>query len=145
MFDNLLKHIFINKVSRRINFILDVFCRTNWPSLVCLRLHARVLDGREQVVNHIWPFFSLNELLAVRSSLSGWEKSSLSLSFSLLAVNLSSVVWLLTMEEASPYRLGDDWPSTESSLSMIFSTSELSSKSDQHVPLSQQLLLHPVA
>ena len=45
VFDNLLKHIFINKVSKRMNFILDGFCSTNWSLLVCPRLRARVLDG----------------------------------------------------------------------------------------------------
>ena len=147
VFDNLLKYIFINKVSKRIKFILDGFCSTNWSSLVCLRLCACVLDGGGHVVNHTRPFFPANELLAVRSSLSCSEESSLSFSFPLPTVNSSSalVVWFLTIEEASSHFSGDDWPSTESSLSMISSSLELSSKSDQLVPLSQWLLLHPVA
>ena len=87
VFDNMLKHIFINKVSKRINFILDGFCSTNWSSLVCLRLLARVLHGGGQVVNHARPFFPANELLAVRSSLSCSEESLLSLSFPLPTVN----------------------------------------------------------
>ena len=58
VFDNLLKHIFINKVSKRINFILDGFCSTNWSSLVCLRLRARVLDNGGHVVNIHGHFFS---------------------------------------------------------------------------------------
>ena len=45
--------------------------------------------------------------------------------------------------------LSRDWPQlggqSESSLSMISSSSELSSKSDQFLPLSQRLLLHPIA
>ena len=143
----MLKHIFINKVSKRINFILDCYCSTNWSSLVCLRLRGRVLDGGGHVANHTRSFFPANELLAIRSSLSCWEESSLSLSSPLPTVNPSSalVVWFLTTEEASSHLSGDDWPSTESSLSMISSSSELSSKWDQFVPLSQRLLLHPVA
>ena len=75
------------------------------------------------------------------------RESSLSLSFPLPTVNSSSalVVWFLTIEEASSHLSGDDWPSTESSLSMISPSSELYSKSDQLVPLSQRLMLHPVA
>ena len=143
VFDNLLKHVFINKVSKRINFILDGFGSTNWSSLVCLRLHARALDGGGHVANHTRPFFPANELLAVRWSLSCSEESSLSLSSPLPTVNSSSalVVWFLTVAEASSHFSGDDWPSTESSLSMISSSLELSSKSDQLVPLSQWLLL----
>ena len=57
VFDNLLKHIFINKVSKKINFILDGFCSTNWSSLVCLRLRARVLDDEGHVVNTHGHFF----------------------------------------------------------------------------------------
>ena len=92
-------------------------------------------------------FFPANKLLAVRSSLSCSEESSLSLSSPLPTVNSSSalVVWFLTIEEASSHLSDDDWPSTESSLSMMSSSLELSSKSDQLVPLSQRLLLHPVA
>ena len=133
--------------SKRINFILDGFCSTNWSSLVGQRLHARVFDGGGHVVNHTRPFFPANEILAVRLSLSCSEESSLSLSSPLPTVNSSSalVVWFLTIEEASSHLSGDDWPSTESSLSMISPSSELSSKSDQLVPLSQRLLLHPVA
>ena len=99
------------------------------------------------MVNHTRPFFPANKLLAVRSSLSCSEESSLSFSFPLPTVNSSSafVVWFLTIEEASSHLSGDDWPSTEFSLSMISPSSELSSKSDQLVPLSQRLLLHPVA
>ena len=99
------------------------------------------------MVNRTRPFFPANELLAVRSSLSCSEESSLSLSFPLPTVNSLSalVVWFLTIEEASSHLSGDDWPSTESSLSMISPSSELSSKSDQLVPLSQRLMLHPVA
>ena len=147
VFDNLLKHIFVNKVSQKINFIVDGFCSTNWSSLVCLRLRARVLDGGGHVVNHTRPFFPANKPLAVRSSLSCSEESSLSLSSPLPTVNSSSalVVWFLTIEEASSHLSGDDWPSTESLLSMISSSLESSSKSDQLVPLSQRLLLHPVA
>ena len=52
VFENMLKYVFINKVSKRINFILDGFCSTNWSSLVCLRLRACVLDGGGHVVNH---------------------------------------------------------------------------------------------
>ena len=48
--------------------------------------------------------------------------------------------WFLTIEETSSHLAGDDWPSTESSLSMLSSSSELPSNSDQLVPLS-----HPVA
>ena len=147
VFDNLLKHIFINKVSKRMNFILDGFCSTNWSSLVCLRLRARVLDGGGHVINHTRPFFPANELLAVRSSLSCLEESLLLLSSPLPTVNSLSalVVWFLTIEETSLHFSGDNWPSTESSLSMISSSLELSSKSDQLVPLSQWLLMHPVA
>ena len=54
--DNMLQHIFINKVSKRIKFMLDGFCSTNWSSLVCLRLRARVLDSGGQVTNHTWIF-----------------------------------------------------------------------------------------
>ena len=99
------------------------------------------------MTNHIRPFFPVNELLALRSSLSCLEKSSLSFSSPILTVNSSSalVIWLLTIEEASSYLSGDDWPSTKSSLSMISSSSGLSSESDQHPPLSQRLFLHPVA
>ena len=106
-----------------------------------------VLDGRGHVASHTRSFFPANKLLAVRSSLSCSEESLLSLSSPLPTVNLSSVlvVWFLTTEEASSHLSGDDWPSTESSLSIISPSSELSSKSDQFVPLSQQLLLHPVA
>ena len=99
------------------------------------------------MVNHKRPFFPANELLAVSSSLPCSEESSLSLSFPPPTVNSSSalVVWFLTIEEASSHLSGDDWPSIDSSLSMISPSSELSSKSDQLVPLSQRLLLHPVA
>ena len=143
----MLKHIFINKVSKRINFILDGFCSPNWSLLVCPRLHACVLNDGEHVANHTRPFFPANELLAVRLSLSCSEESSLSLSSPLPTVNSSSAlaVWFLTIEEASSHLSGDDWPSTESSLSIIFSLSELSAKSNQLVPLSQRLLLHSVA
>ena len=55
------------------------------------------------------------------------------------------MVWFLTIEEASSHLSGDDWPFTKSSLSMISPSSELSYKSDQLVPLSQRLMLHPVA
>ena len=147
VFDNMLKHIFINKVSKRNKLILDGFCSLNWSLLVCLKLHACVLDGGEHVVNHTRPFFPANEPLAVRSSLSCSEESLLSLSSPLPTVNSSSalVVWFLTIEEASTHLSGDNWPSTESLLSIIFSSSELSAKSNQLVPLSQRLLLHPVA
>ena len=92
-------------------------------------------------------FFPANKLLAVRSSLSCSEESSLLLSSPLPTVNSSSAlaVWYLTIEEASSHLSGDDWPSTESLLSMISPSAELSSKSDQLLPLSQRLLLHPVA
>ena len=91
--------------------------------------------------------FPANKLLAVRLLLSCSEKSSLSLSSPLPTVNSSSalVVWFLTIEEASSHLSGDDWPSTKSSLSMISPSSELSYKSDQLVPLSQRLMLQPVA
>ena len=147
VFNNMLKHIFINKVSKRINFILDGFCSTNWSSLVCLRLRTRVLDGGGHMVNHKRPFFPANELLAVRSSLSCLEESSLSLFFPLPTDNSSPalVVWFLTIEETPSHLSGDDWPFTEFSLSMISPLSELSSKSDQLVPLSQRLILNPVA
>ena len=99
------------------------------------------------MVNHTRPFFPANELLAVRSSLSCLEESLLLLSSPLPTVNSLSalVVWFLTIEETSLHFSGDNWPSTESSLSMISSSLELSSKSDQLVPLSQWLLMHPVA
>ena len=88
-----------------------------------------------------------NKLLAVRLSLLCSEKSSLSLSSPLPTVNSSSalVVWFLTIEEASSHLSSDDWPSTKSLLSMISPSSELSYKSDQLVPLSQWLMLQPVA
>ena len=57
VFDNMLQHIFINKVSKRINFILDGFYSTNWSLLVCLSLRARVLDGGGHVTNLTPPFF----------------------------------------------------------------------------------------
>ena len=90
VFDNLYKHIFINKVSKRTKFILDVFCSTNWPSLVYIGLHARVLDDGGHVVNLTRPFFPVNELLVVRSLLPCSEEYSLSLSSPLLTVNSSS-------------------------------------------------------
>ena len=90
VFDNMFKHIFINELSKRINFILDGFCSTNWSSLVCLRLRACVLDGGRHVANHTRPFFPGNKLLAVRSLLSCSEESLLSLSFPLPTVNSSS-------------------------------------------------------
>ena len=140
--DNMLKHIFINKVSKRINFILDGFCSTSWSSLDYV--HVFLIVGDKWQTTH--GFFPANKLLVVRLSLSGSEESSLSLSFPLPTVNsLSALVWFLTKEEASSHLSGDDWPSTESLLSMISSSLELSSKSDQLVPLSQRLMLHPVA
>ena len=107
-------------------------------------MHVFLIVGDKWQTTH--EFFPANKLLAVRSSLSCSEESSLSLSFPLPMVNSLSVlvVWFLTIE-ASSHLSGDDWPSTESSLSMISLSLELSSKSDQLVPLSQQLLLHPVA
>ena len=92
-------------------------------------------------------FCRANKHLAARLSLSCSEASSLSLSSPLPTVNSSSSlgVWFMTIEEASSNLSDDDWPSTESSLSMISPLPELSSKSDQLVPLSQRLMLHPVA
>ena len=98
------------------------------------------------MVNHTRPLFPANELLAVRSSLSCLEESSLSLSSPLPTVNFVCTCGLVSNDRRSVITFsGDDWPSTESSLSIISSSSEMSSKSDQLVPLSQRLLLHPVA
>ena len=109
-------------------------------------MHVFLMVGDTWQTTH-GHFFPANKLLAVRSLLSCSEESSLSLFSPLLTVNSSSalVVWFLTIEETSSHLSGDDWPSTESSLSMISPSSELSSKSDQVVPLSQQLMLHSVA
>ena len=109
-------------------------------------MHVFLMVGDTWQTTH-GHFFPANKLLAVRSSPSCSEESSLSLSSPLPTVNSSSalVVWFLTIEEESSHLSGDDWPSTESSLSMISSSSELSAKSDQLVPPSQRLLLHPLA
>ena len=109
-------------------------------------MHVFLMVGDTWQTTH-GHFFPANKLLAVRSSLSCSEKSLLSLSSPLPTVNSSSalVVWFLTIEEALSHLSGDDWPSRESSLSMISLSVELSFKSDKLVPLSQRLLLHPVA
>ena len=146
VFDNLLEHIFNNKVSKRINFILDGFCSTNWSSLVCLRLRARVLDSGGQVANHT-QIFSCKQASG-RKIITVMLREVFAITFFPTA-DSQFIVYTCGLvsdnRKGSSHFSGDNWLSTESSLSMISSSLELSSKSDQLVSFSQRLLQHPVA